>query len=1285
MNRFRTKKKAKEPTEGNVRASTDSDGPTAPVPTVKPPKTFRRGKKNQEPEPKLELDISTALPSSDDFRTSLLMSGLSARFSMLREQDDPKSKIGKASDDSVLFPKRQSRLMDFGFAPHGLSDIAEVSSINGSIRPPFAFGRTDSFTDGYGTDDDSSPGGSIMNRAKPGEGNNLFGGRQKIYKIAVNASGSSKSLTEGGGGGGGMGGRPLYENDVSQSAFQKLREREREQDRQARGVEEQNAQLSRAESPPLAGYNRNRETSSTTSSGGPSITRSSTAATSFTSQRTPSLSGAHTPVTPGAAISGAPGLDRTMTKGRRLYETGLDQHLHEQQYSAMNRIDTLTKQRTLGAQTPPPGLSSPTGTHPTDRWDRQQISGNSSMPNMRAASPPPNAPAMGTFDFGNISNDLAGTKPSFGLASPPLSPPMSEGEDFGVLTVQPNDRGKATALGTFSKPVQAYNDRKYTQRQLQMQRGRETPPLRKHSPPRAFAPRQHQQQHPMGRTRTDSNDTFASDRSRSDSSAQRHFLPQNRVPEASLSSKAKATVPGNELLSSETFLSSPNSSLGSPDDVERNVKPKQPFIFPSQIYRQNQQQAVERPPESQHPAHRQPSSQSNSSSTTDGGQSSSVPGSNSSNKVDDLSAPIDSPTLGPTSGLSGMVRQHLRSDSNTSSVYGGVPSAGLATRFPYDPTEPLPPNEYTTKNNPWDNEDWDQASYEENKFSLESVVDRTRGDNVVLPPLSVQAANVEGAVQEPSKSPWEKDLETHHTRDASTETQKERQDFKAELATRRRKVQENLKSFHETESRFASPAPTPDWTRDGPGKNPALSLLKNKSSRGSLVGKPKEAGQSKAMKMLGIGNTTISSMPSPSFDESAWKEEEEEMLQGLPRAPFIPPQTKAFRQARRDAQRDRERQLALRHQQNLAADSNGNSAESSRQPIRDRVPPNIRTGRRTPSRERGPPVTQKHRNGSSQESKGTTGTNRSTSTPPSRTSRDRSSSDASGGRSKSRNGRYRDDLAKAMADGIGSSSQVAFDDLEPASARLMQKSPGTPSLAMQPSPIPSLMNGSNPVDRNWSNSKSTPAGYFDSHNLQPLQTGEGMDIGLSPRPSPVTPYSVNSTPSLIQPSPAGSGANTPTMNHGFPIQGRTPAGRKRSINKSDISEPRFLSTTSRVPTVDLPQGASLANGMDAPPIPPVNPRRRQTRAIFGFGKKDDLEEMLCLPAATQSTEEMSTFSADEGDSKPKARQKLRKSSSEGGNLNARARQAAYAAPSPALPSGFQGNGSPPRSYEGGMF
>ncbi|PMD48483.1 hypothetical protein L207DRAFT_413826 [Hyaloscypha variabilis F] len=1301
MNRFRTKKKAKE-AEGLVRVSTDSDGP--PLAPVKSSKTFRRGKKIPEPEPKLEIDLATALPSSDDFRTSLLMSGLSARFSMLREQDDPKSKIGKASDDSVLFPKRQSRLNDFGFQSHGLSDIAEVASINGSIRPPFAFGRADSFhtTDGYGTDDDSTHTGSIMNRSKPGEGNNLFGGRQKIYKIAVNASGSSKSPTDSTTGG--MGGRALYENDVSQSAFQRLREREREQERRERAErqerEEMEAHSSRPSSPPLSGYNRNRETSSTTSSAGPSNTRTSTAATSFTSQRTPSLSGAHTPVTPNLPNSGTPVLERSTTKARRLYETGFDQHLHDQQFSAMNRIDTLNRQRTLGAQTPPLGLSPTAAPNVSERWDRHQLAGKASMPNLRAASPPPTNPAIGAFDFAVRPNNAAESKP-FGMTSPPLSPPMSEHDDPISLALQPNDRIKATALGAFSKPNQPYDENKYSQRQLQMQQGRETPPPRKNSPPRAFVPRQQQQQ--MNRTRADSNATFASDSSRSNSSAQRHFLPQDRIPETS---RSDASVPENKSTGAGTFLNSPDgSSQGSLNDVMQEPTKPKVILRPLDLYakyRQEQPITLERPPESEHPANRQ-------TVTTETSNEPTAPSLElTATNLQPNSAPhppADSPTLGPTVGLID-IRQHLRSDSNSSSIYGGVPSAGITSRFPLEHTEPLPQNDYTAKNNPWDQDEWDHDYYRDANFGQDASSEVSRPEEILPAPHSARATNFEATGQDLHKPSWEKEMENHHTRNGSSETQKERQDFKNELATRRRQVKEHLKSFVETEGRAESPMLGSEVPKEAlPIRNNPLGLLKPKSSRGSLMSKAKEPGQTKAMKMLGIGNATMTSSTSPgkqSFEDNPWQQEEEEMVRGVQKQPTSPPQTRAFRQARRDAQRDREKQVAMRHQQNqqrMAAEasesewSNSRMDQNPRQraPSGDRVPPNIRTGPRTQSNERRqhpPPVTHSFNTARGRDSKDSAATSRSGSRPPSLASRDRSGSDTSGGRSKSRNGRYRDDLAKAMAEGTSSSGQAYYEELEVPSARFAPRSPGTPGMGFSQSPIPSPMLGSN--SRSRSNSNLAAPGYFEGQK-SPMMLASGRatpEIGLAPRPSPTAPFVVNATPALVQPSPAGSGANTPTA-QGFQNPGGIPTHRKRSINKSDISEPRFISSTSRVTTVNLPPGSSLQNGAEvyAPPIPPVNPRRRQTRAIFGtlIGKKDEYEEIHSMPSATQSTEEMSTFSADEGDYKIKNRQKLRKSSSEGGNLNARARQAAQAVPSPAVPAFPPGSGSPPRLAEGGMF
>ena len=220
MNRFLTKRKASYGSSDEPRPSTDSSAPPVPTLQTQTKKSWRR-KKNQ-PEPKLELNLATALPSSDEFRTSLLMPNLSARFSMLKEQNDPNSLLGKASDDSVLSSKsnRRSRYADL-VGSSGLSDIAEVASIK-DPRPPFA--RQGSYNDGYGTDDDSTYSGSIMSRARPGEGNVLFGGRQKIYKIPIGDAGSVRSL--GANESRGMRGRALYEDDVSLSDFQKLREKE---------------------------------------------------------------------------------------------------------------------------------------------------------------------------------------------------------------------------------------------------------------------------------------------------------------------------------------------------------------------------------------------------------------------------------------------------------------------------------------------------------------------------------------------------------------------------------------------------------------------------------------------------------------------------------------------------------------------------------------------------------------------------------------------------------------------------------------------------------------------------------------------------------------------------------------------------------------------------------------------------------------------------------------------------------------------------------------------------
>lgn len=109
------------------------------------PSPAQQSQPPDHPPPKIsDLDLANALPPPEDFRTSLLMPKLSARFSMLKEQDDPESMLGKACDDSVLFPKRASRLNLFGhqIPPSKLSDIEEMSIRSG--QP----GHVDSYASG---------------------------------------------------------------------------------------------------------------------------------------------------------------------------------------------------------------------------------------------------------------------------------------------------------------------------------------------------------------------------------------------------------------------------------------------------------------------------------------------------------------------------------------------------------------------------------------------------------------------------------------------------------------------------------------------------------------------------------------------------------------------------------------------------------------------------------------------------------------------------------------------------------------------------------------------------------------------------------------------------------------------------------------------------------------------------------------------------------------------------------------------------------------------------------
>lgn len=1080
------------------------------VPALKQMKTFRRKKTKPLEQPKIELDLANALPASDDFRTSLLMTGLSARFSMLREQDDPNSKLGKASDDSVLFPRRQSRMNNFDFTPKGLSDIAEVGSISDSKRP-FASIEHERNGSSYSIDD---VGGSIMNRAKPAEGNNLFGGRQKVYKIP-NSSYSSSALgnSDATGQPKAVSGRAVYEDDLTVSPFQRLKQKEREVEQKEKERQEQLLASgpaedadTRSDSPPLPGYNRNRETTSTTSSG-QNETRSSTAATSFISQRTPSVNGYSAPSTPAVPSQTASnGVERSLTKTKRLYENGLDHHMHTQQSSAANRLDNLSRQgRSFGVRSPSPSPASPEA-------PKFPVQSPKSFQPKAAATPDAPQPVTDGFEFGIKSSTKGPKSPSIAspiaspIVKPVTSPTITEEDDTDTLLIQSN--ALPDTDGPVVKPTQQYNEAEYHERQLQMQ-GERNIQTRKPSPPR-MGPVDISSNVPTQRHRAETHSAFNSNananRSRSASAAHRDFAPRDRIyaPNSVLSHNMPPTVPPVDLprpnmLRKNDYRPDAGTSEG--------MKPRIPvweqsaqgqFARPMQRFDENNlkdRQRIMQPTRDGQPPRRNPppnhfppamngngmaprsraDSHSAFNANLNGNRSRSnstaqreflprervspvqntpplsaqptvpllekprsrpitpkdsptpaavaespkqkmsaweqasaydefeadIPASLKTSRwtppehpalrdkkperhqaapvqpppIQALKAPTpiettikeevepaaDSPTLPARSALRGLVRQHLRSDSDASTDEEASVKASAAK----------------SNVNPWDGNDWDDGNIDAVQPSPLKIGNQMRSNGP--PPQKYQASQVSSrAVSTVSDTPsWEKELTRQHTREQSTESQKERTDFANELAARRKRVQENLRSFAESESRSQSPVRHPaldDSTEATFAKTNRLNFLKAKTSRGSLVAKDEAATSggpinSKGMKMLGINgsyNSSSATVNSHRVEDNMWKQEEEDMMRGLPRKSPVPPASE-FRQTRRDAQRERERHMLARHQQQLAGpEYSSHPDDRSRRRQMDQPLPlrqadygrsrNQGTRTRSPSRE-APPVT----------------------------------------------------------------------------------------------------------------------------------------------------------------------------------------------------------------------------------------------------------------------------------------------------------------------------------------
>ena len=1218
------------------------------------------------------------------------------------------SKIGKANDDSVLFPKRASRLELF--KGHGLSELTDAGGLHGSIRRPFASPRTESYgSAGYDTDD-----GSVMSRSRPGEGNTMFGGRQKIYKIPVGGSGSVKKFGAKDDdelpAGVNMGGKALYESDIAMSAFQKLREEER-QERERVSLER--LQLSKEQdrdgSPPLAKYNRNRETTSSTNSG-LSQPRMSTAATSVASQRsiyhdnTSSLPHAFPP----SAQPSSSGSDRPFPKtSRRLYKQDLEQHMHEQQSSAIHRLESLNRLRSNAGGSGTRSL--PQSRSATNLNDRYQRGGPLYASNgFRAGSPPPSGtpPRMEEFDLGLVSgqagNNLA--DPERGR-SPPLSPPMSPIHDRDnhdttfIAALEPNDLGKATASGAFNKPRLPFDEQQYKERQIRLLEGRNTP-----SPQliRPFSPHALSiDEQTVGRSR---NNSLGSTFSRTESIKQswehhREDRALRAVPETGSGGRPHPSEHQTNTAMEKSFLVGRSSSdvAESESEVEPNFQTPSTSNFQGSSLPMPQANPVEldQPlnfdPDANHLT---PSAEENTFDSRSHLSESTITQPKEYNNVNGLHA--DSPTLGPVgvpNGLSGLVHAHLRNDSGQSSIY------------PEDhPT--LGPSSVEVRHSIFGHESAlnhsRQGSKDDNRGNGEYWVKERRVSEqtsiVAPPPLSFAARHIlqrATAIRDNQQHPvtqqmlannkaqrilgggaprsshsrdnsttWQDQLNAHHARAGSTETQQEREGLANEMAERRRRVQDSLKSYVEDNSRSPSPAPFIQPQEDGLAKTrPAFGMLK-KNSKGSVGAKQERP--LKAMKMLGIrpeeaGNEASRSPPDMFMGPSQLHDR------------AMPPS---------------KRPSPTRSPQDPRQHPVNGLASRQRMPNSDRSQENIA--------QRVSPSSSKPGSSYSDNSEKRSGLGKGSVPMPNvdwnRVNGSNPVTAATGYEPRDLQNAPRpvDEMVDSMARNglpLAGRSQSAMS----------QRHPISPIERSQ-----SAMGG-----RHRSNSKPVSPSYFEPRVAPP-----GTPFMINPKqfsrvPPPGTPYMINpKTPSrspvahqnrqraesaaTTNGSRPSTGSMTSSPSTMVPPQisphytySRPGQARKRSIVKQDISEPTFISSTSSVDTVNLPPGASLSNGMDAPsptrgpppPIPARNSRRKRTQTFLqALGRSEkpsetDSTETAPNPQEYDPYEERSTFSADdEPSATSKIRQRLRKSSSEGGMNAKAARQAAMQAPSPAVPN-----------------
>ena len=495
--------------------------------------------------------------------------------------------------------------------------------------------------------------------------------------------------------------------------------------------------------------------------------------------------------------------------------------------------------------------------------------------------------------------------------------------------------------------------------------------------------------------------------------------------------------------------------------------------------------------------------------------------------------------------LRGLVREHLRHGSDSSSIYPNRESkAQFDDHAEYDVRIP---SMYATQANPWDADDYAIENY---KLALSKAAEQRqdqRGHASVqtIKPI-VTDVDAEARGGPPSEAAWHSQLERQHVRAGSSETQAERTAFAEELAQRQRAIQENLrvKSDHESSR---SPSPSIPKQNVFESSFNALGMLKSKSSRDSLAKAESRNKRQGVSKLANDANNPLTAHEkhARNLDDRNKSPMGRTLHSRMPRA------SEDSKEIVYDPHRVRQNSMASTLGRETSDSPSITLAESSRTSAsREEVADEEQAANEHASHKRVEEPTFNRTYGYFE--------------------------------ARNPQMQYKTHAEDGL-DGQNFPFDNSGDIVEETRMRSNSAQHEADIMSQARPPMPPLITGSSAMDAKHLNGTASP---------------------MSDTQVP-TPYSANSTPPLSSVSSPSlrSDAHDLSLSSQLmdyrsrgqemevgihPSQFQFPAReakkhqyRRRgpTITKSDISEPRFISATSTIDTVSLPAGASLSNGM----------------------------------------------------------------------------------------------------------